>query len=165
MPESILILQEHQSEPDCAAIELARAGYRVVSVPTLAVAIAWLRVNDPALIVAPVHLIDDDIFELLRFVRGDFQLRFTKILLCCLMPSPFTTGMSRTISSAAKAMGANAVFIGEGGKVFDRSAFWLAVGPLLPGAFLPGSSSLAGEPAESFSDRFLAQEQTFPPGE
>ena len=101
--------------------------------------------NYPALIIAPVQLIDDVIFELSRFVRGDFQLRFTKILLCCLMPSPFTTGMSRTISSAAKAMGANAVFIGEGGKVFDRSAFWLAVGPLLPGAFLPGSSSLAGE--------------------
>ncbi|MBP9094858.1 hypothetical protein KBI23_27815 [bacterium] len=165
MPDSILILQEHQSEPDCAAIELARAGYRVVSVPTLAVAIAWLRVNDPALIVAPVHLIDDDIFELLRFVRGDFQLRFTKILLCCLMPSPFTTGMSRTISSAAKAMGANAVFIGEGGKVFDRSAFWLAVGPLLPEAFEPGSFFVGSEASESFFESYRAQEQTFPPGE
>ena len=61
MPESILILHEHQTESDYAAIELERAGYRVVSVPKLSVAIAWLRVNDPALIVAPVHLIDDDV--------------------------------------------------------------------------------------------------------
>lgn len=163
MPESILILHEHQTESDYAAIELERAGYRVVSVPKLSVAIAWLRVNDPALIVAPVHLIDDDVFELLRFVRSDFKLRSTRILLCCSMPSPFTSGMSRTISSAARAMGANAVFIGEGSKGFDRNAFWLTVAPLLPEASI--GNFVVGELGDSWIERYQAQEQTFPPGE
>ncbi|CAN5417630.1 hypothetical protein BH11CYA1_BH11CYA1_38170 [soil metagenome] len=155
MPETILILQEQQSELDFAAVELERVGYRAVFVPNLSVAIAWLRVNDPSLIIAPVHLVDDDVFELLRFVRGDFQLKHTKILLYCSMPSPFTSGMSRTIRSAAKAMGANAVFIGENSKVFDHGAFWRAVAPLLPGVAAPRASL----------DSYLLQEQTFPPGE
>ena len=155
MPETILILQEQQSELDFAADALKRAGYRVVSVPSLSVAVCWLRVNDPSLIIAPVHLIDDDVFELLRFVRGDFQLKHTKILLYCSMPSPFTSGMSRTISSAARAMGANAVIIGENNRAFDHGAFWQAVGPLLPGVVAP----------QSTFDSFLTQEQTIPPSE
>lgn len=79
------------------------------------------------------------------------------------MPSPFTSGMSRTISSAARAMGANAVFIGEGSKGFDRNAFWLTVAPLLPEASI--SNFAVGELGDSWIERYQAQEQTFPPGE
>jgi len=152
MPDSILILQEQLGEPDFATIELERAGYTVVSVAKLWVAIAWLRVNDPLLIIAPVHLADDDVFELLRFVRSDFHLRETKILLSCLSPSPFTTGMRSTISSAAKAMGANAVLIADGAESsgFNRMAFWEIVAPLL---------------AVEKNNETLAQEQTIPPGD
>lgn len=165
MSKSVLILQENQSELDYAATELERAGYKVVTVPSLWVAVAWLRVNDPVLIVAPVHLVDDDVFDLLRFVRSDFHLKQTKILLYCSMPSPFTSGMSRTISSAAKAMGASAVLIGENGKIFDRVLFWQTVSPLLPGPAAPRSFFSISEQADSAADRFFAQEQTFPPNE
>ncbi len=131
MLESILILQEKIGEPNYAAQELEHAGYRVVTVPKLSVAISWLRVNTPILIVAPVHLIDDNVFDLLRFVRNDFQLKDTKIMLYCVTDSPFTMGMSNTISSAARAMGANAVLIGHD---FVSKAFWQTVSPLLPTA-------------------------------
>lgn len=130
MSKLILILNETPDEPDLAAQELELAGYRIVSVPKLSVAISWLRVNDPALIVAPVHLIDDDVFDLLRFVRSDFQLKSTRILLYCVTPSQFTLGMRSTISSAALAMGANGVYIGDS---FDAIAFWKTVGPILSG--------------------------------
>jgi len=129
MVESILILQEQGSEPNYPAQELENAGYRVVTVPKLSVAISWLSVNDPILIVVPVHLIDDNIFDLLRFIRDDFQLQNIKIMLYCVTDSPFTMGMSSTITSAARAMGANAVLIGHN---FVSKAFWQTVGPLLP---------------------------------
>jgi len=128
MSESVLILQEREGGLDYVALELERAGYRVVTVPKLSVAISWLRVNDPVLIVAPVHLLDDNVFDLLRFVRSDFQLKHTKILLYCVTKSLFTLGMGNTISSAARAMGASAVFIGNS---FDARAFWQIVDPLL----------------------------------
>ncbi len=152
MFESILILQEKIGEPNYPAQELEEAGYRVVTVPKLSVAISWLRVNDPILIVAPVHLIDDNIFDLLRFVRDDFQLKNTKIMLYCVTDSPFTMGMSNAISSAARAMGANAVLIGHD---FVSKAFWHTVRPLLSSEKdnlpLPNSDSepLDSEPSDS----------------
>jgi hypothetical protein len=130
MSKLILVLNEKPEEPDLAAEELELAGYTVISVPKLSVAISWLRVNDPIMIVAPVHLMDDDVFDLLRFVRSDFQLKTTRILLYCVTPSQFTLGMRSTISSAALALGANGVYIGDS---FDGIAFWKIVGPVLTG--------------------------------
>jgi hypothetical protein len=75
-----------------------------------------------------VHLESDDVFDLLRWTKGDNRHKHDPFIFFCVGPTDFTKTMSVGIEAAARVLGADAVLITD---CFNADKFWSVVEPLL----------------------------------
>lgn len=125
---TVLILFEGDGR-DYASSVLAEHGCDVVSTRTLRESLNWLKENRHCdLIVAPVHLMNDDVFDFLRWVRGDNWHKEDAFLFFAVSPSDYTKAMQATIKAGAHVLGATAVLMMD---FFDQAEFIAEVERLL----------------------------------
>ena len=129
MDARIFILNEKMDQGDPARDALEDAGFIVATSENVNYAILWLQRNPVDLIISPVHLINEDVFDFLRWVRGNPATKTTPFILFCCSPSKIIFHSRKSIETAAYVLGATKVWIGDS---FDKRSFFEIVNPLLP---------------------------------
>jgi len=129
MNSTVLVLHERNKARNEAALDLQARGFSVTTVETAEQAIELLKRSESfALIIAPVHLEEGDVFDFLRWVRGDNRHRHDPFVLICFAPSKFTKSIASGIEAASRVLGADEVVFAES---FERESFWSIIEPLL----------------------------------
>ncbi|MBY0357056.1 MAG: hypothetical protein K2W82_03570 [Candidatus Obscuribacterales bacterium] len=130
MAAKILALLEHTETMSLIADSLEHFGYVVLKANKFQGAMDILRSRQVDMIIGDVHLQNGgSIFDFLRWVKGDPQMRRVPFICFSNKPVDVPKYLSRGVRIAARALGAAKYIIME---KFDRAAFRTEIEKLLP---------------------------------
>jgi CheY-like chemotaxis protein len=103
----ILVLQEIEGNRERLHSALNPLGFEIISFDSQPLAIEYLNSNQVDMIVSAVHLQSGNVFDFLKWVRGDSLNGTAKFVFFCAEPSELAKHVWPAVQTAALSLGAD----------------------------------------------------------
>jgi CheY-like chemotaxis protein len=154
MPHKILVLKDRPEYIAALKTLIEPHGFAVIATGNVEEALRVLHSQDLDMIVVAIHLQEGNVFDFIRIVRMDANVRINSLPIICLNLNPelHAPHLNESLKTSAKSLGANRFITME---PYDPSVLWTEIEK-----FLPRESVKVASASTSCDDQFRHSENT-----